>query len=445
MKFHIIGGGLAGCEASFQLLSRGHEVILYEMRPHVETKAHKTHQLAELVCSNSLKSMSEASATGELKREMVKLNSLILTAAYHAKVPAGQALAVNREIFSEFIEQKLSSFEQFTLVREEVTSIPSEEVLKNKNEYWIISSGPLTSDNLAKEILKLCDGDQRLYFYDAIAPILEADSINLDECFTADRYDKGDADYINIPLNKEEYENFITEIENAEKVPLHHFESTSYFESCLPIEVMVERGRDTLRFGPLKPVGLKDPKTGRRPWANIQLRKENVEGTMYSMVGFQTKINWNEQKKVFSTLPGLKNVEFFRLGSVHRNTYIESPKVLNKNLSFKKNNHVFLAGQITGVEGYLESSCIGLMTALFAHAQCTSSELVAPPKDSMLGALTHYITYGNMGKYSPMNTNLGLLPPVQRNKNISKNDKKQIQCDHAFASFNVWYEANFTN
>lgn len=438
MHIHIVGGGLAGSEASWQLLKRGHKVTLHEMRPKKTTAAHQTGELAELVCSNSLKSLLDASAPGELKKEMALLDSLIIKSAYKAKVPAGMALAVDRKVFSTEISSTLHSFKKFTRMDEEVTHIPTEAELKEKNQVWIIATGPLTSDKMAGELQKLCDDDMRLFFYDAIAPVISADSIDMDKCFIADRYgENGTGDYINVPLNKEEYETFIADATSAEKTPLHNFEKPKYFESCLPVEVMIERGKETLRFGPMKPVGLTNPHTGHRPWANIQLRKENVEATMYSMVGFQTKMKWPEQKRVFSKIPGLANAEFLKYGSIHRNTYLDSPKVLTPNLSFKKNSRVFLAGQITGVEGYTESTAIGLLAAIAVHH--IGEDISLPPKDTMIGALLHHVTYGGLGAYVPMNTNLGLLPHVERNKKISKAQKKEIQCQKALKAFNEWF------
>lgn len=435
---HVIGGGLAGSEAAWQLLRQGLTVKLHEMRPVQLTQAHKTGGLAELVCSNSLKSLAVGTAPGLLKHEMRALDSLVLRAADHAQVPAGQALAVDRSIFSETIEQQLRSYPQLEIIVGEVREIPSAAQLQEENEYWVVATGPLTTDPLASSLQKLCGGDNRLYFYDAIAPVISGDSINMDACFLADRYGKGDADYLNLPLDKEQYEAFIDAVIAAEKTALHSFEEVSYFESCLPIEVMIERGRETLRFGPMKPVGLIDPRTGHRPWANVQLRKETVAGTMYSMVGFQTKMKWPAQKQVFSMLPGLAEAEFLRFGSVHRNTYLESPKVLNADLSFRANDRVFLAGQITGVEGYTESAAIGLLAGRLAAAKVLDQEFPLPPVGTMLGALYGYITKGGLGKYAPMNANLGLLPHIERNRRFGKAERKLLQCEEAQAKFSCW-------
>jgi len=371
MKVHVVGGGLAGCEAAWQIAQKGIPVCLHEMRPLKMTPAHQTGNLAELVCSNSLKSLSEDSAPGELKREMASLGSLIVSAAHKARVPAGQALAVNRELFSEAISQSLLKTGLVERVHEEVTSIPTNEELEERDEVWLLATGPLTSDTLAEQVRGMAGGAKRLHFYDAIAPVIDGESVNMESAFFADRWQKGEdgGDYLNLPMSEKEYNDFIEAVTAAEKMPLHDFEDVKYFESCLPIEVMVERGRDTLRFGPMKPVGITDPRTGRWPYANIQLRKENVDATMFSMVGFQTKMKWPEQARVFKMIPGLETAEFLRFGSVHRNTYIKSPDALNTDLSFKSNPRVFLAGQITGVEGYTESAAIGLIAGRHAAAK----------------------------------------------------------------------------
>lgn len=441
MKAHVIGGGLAGCEAAWQLARRGVEVCLHEMRPIKMTPAHQTGNLAELVCSNSLKSMAEDSAPGQLKKEMLALDSLIIGSGYKAKVPAGQALAVDRERFSAAIGDALLKTTKVERVHNEVTSIPSAEELQSKNEIWIIATGPLTSDALAAEVKALAGGAERLHFYDAIAPVLDAESINMESAFFADRWQKGEdgGDYLNLPMNEKEYNDFIDAVTTAEKMPLHDFEEVKYFESCLPIEVMVERGRDTLRFGPMKPVGLTDPRTGRWPYANIQLRKENVDATMFSIVGFQTKMKWPEQARVFKMIPGLETVEFLRFGSVHRNTYIKSPDALNSDLSFKSNPRVFLAGQITGVEGYTESAAIGLIAGRNGFAKLTGTQHSNPPADSMLGALVNYITVGPLGDYAPMNANFGLLPAIAKVRGQGKKDRQAQKVGKAWESFETWF------
>jgi len=440
MHIHIVGGGLAGSEAAWQVLSAGFSVTLHEMRPTQMSPAHKTGRLAELVCSNSLKSMSATSAPGLLKAEMVAFGSLVMRAADAAKVPAGQALAVDREVFSKFIEDALASHANFTRLDHEVVALPTSSEMAARDEIWIVATGPLTSAPLAAELQRLTGGQDRLYFYDAIAPVIAADSIDLQHAFAASRYDReSDAesagDYLNLPLNKAEYEAFIDALAAADYMPLHAFESTKYFESCLPVEVMVERGRETLRFGPMKPVGLINPKTGHRPWANVQLRLENTAGTMYSMVGFQTKMKWPEQQRVFALIPALRSAEFLRFGSVHRNTYLKSPEVLNPDLSVKGAPGLFVAGQITGVEGYTESAAIGLLAARAAVAKAQGLHFEMPPRDSMIGALVHYVTHGGLGDFQPMNANLGLLPHLERQRGESKADKKGRQCLAAHERF----------
>lgn len=434
---HIVGGGLAGTEAAWQALLRGHKVKLYEMRPHKRSPAHKTDNLGELVCSNSFKSLDEGSASGLLKKEMSYLSSLVVSAAKKSKVPAGQALAVDRVKFSREIMQALLANENFELVTGEVTEIPTEESLVVDNDVWIIATGPLTSDTLSNEIAVLCGSEKDLHFYDAIAPVIDGSSIDKSEVFSANRWadDQVDGDYLNIPLNKEEYEEFITEVENAEKVPHHEFEEVKYFESCLPIEVMIERGKDTLRFGPMKPAGLTNPKTGRWSYANIQLRMEDVNGSMYSMVGFQTKMKWPEQKRIFSKLPGLKNADFLKLGSIHRNTYLNSPEVLNPDLSFIKNKRVLLAGQISGVEGYTESASMGLLAGRIAADILEQIPSIIPPPETMMGALFNHVTKGNKGDFVPMNANLGLLPPIPKERGVSKSERKSRQCAKAWGVF----------
>ena len=442
MRVHIIGGGLAGSEAAWQIVRKGIQVVLHEMRPVKMTAAHQTGNLAELVCSNSLKSMADDSAPGELKREMLCLDSLIIKAALQAKVPAGQALAVNRELFSEAINQALSTSGLFTRIDEEVTEVPSQEELAAREEVWIIATGPLTADALAEVVMKLAGGTKRLQFYDALAPVIDAESIDMSKGFIADRWQKGEdgGDYLNLPMNELEYNAFIDAVIGAEKMPLHEFEEVKYFESCLPIEVMIERGRETIRFGPMKPVGLTDPRTGRWPHANVQLRMENVEASMFSMVGFQTKMKWPEQRRVFALIPGLENAEFLRFGSVHRNTYIKSPDSLEADLSFKTNRRVFLAGQITGVEGYTESAAIGLVASRNAIATLMGSQFSNPPPESMLGALVNYVTVGPLGDYSPMNANFGLLPAIAKVRGKGKKDRQAEKVAKAWKSFDEWFQ-----
>lgn len=440
MTIHIVGGGLAGTEAAWQALRAGFSVVLHEMRPAKMTAAHKTGDLAELVCSNSLKSMSSDSAPGLLKDEMKALDSLVLKAAEAAKVPAGQALAVDRRVFSEIITTTLESHPQFRRVDEEVLRLPSQEEIHRCGDAWIIATGPLTSNAMADELARISQANGRLYFYDAIAPIIAADSIDDKKAFRQSRYDndQDSGDYLNLPLNKDQYEAFIDAIQTAEYMPLHGFEDTKYFESCLPIEVMVERGRETLRFGPMKPVGLIDPSTGRRPWANIQLRLENKQATMYSMVGFQTKMKWPEQKRIFSMIPALSDAEFLRFGSIHRNTYLKSPEILASDLSIRAAPYIFLAGQVTGVEGYTESAAIGLLAGRAAVAKLRCAEFSLPPKSTMIGALAHYVVEGGLGDFQPMNCNFGLLPSWERDRKQTKQNRKAQQCVVARATFGTW-------
>jgi methylenetetrahydrofolate--tRNA-(uracil-5-)-methyltransferase len=442
-KFRIIGGGLAGSEAAWQCLRQGHSVELFEMRPIKTTAAHQSQDLAELVCSNSLKSEDPHSAPGLLKKEMLALDSLIIQSAYAAKVPAGNALAVERKLLSQNVLDRLQSFPNFQLHRGEVDALPSEQELEERDEFWIIATGPLTSDGLAQSLVAHLGGTKQLYFYDAIAPVIDADSIDMDIAFIADRYgEMGKGDYLNLPMHKEEYLRFIEAAQAAEKMPLHDFEEPKYFESCLPIEVMIERGIDTLRFGPLKPVGFTDPRTGKRPYALVQLRAENKDKTMYSMVGFQTKMKWPEQRRVFNeTIPGLQKAEFYRYGSVHRNTYIESPKLLSKNLALPTNKRVFLAGQITGVEGYTESAAIGLIAARSAMKVAEGQDFIAPPIETVIGSLWNYVTHGGTGDYQPMNANFGLLPAlVFEGKKLPKDEKRKRMAERASKAMHLYLD-----
>lgn len=450
-KMNIIGGGLAGCEAAWQGLKRGCQVTLYEMRPLQMTPAHKSGDLAELVCSNSLKSLDPSSASGLLKHELTTMGSLIMEAALETRVPAGQALAIDRVKFSKYIETKLLLHPGFERRQVEITALPPNFRIHDQDlppnqvqEGWIIATGPLTSPALAKSLDEFVSSinpqvNQRLFFYDAIAPTIAADSVDWEKTFKQSRYDKGgEDDYVNLPLDKQEYDQFVAALATAEYMPLHHFETTKYFESCLPIEVMVARGRDTLRFGPMKPVGLIDPKTQKRPWAVVQLRKENIDGTMYSMVGFQTKMKWPEQKRVFSMIPALQNAEFFRYGSVHRNTYFQSPAILNKDLSFKGRQHVFLAGQVTGVEGYLESAAMGLIAGVACAQRLKGQLSVLPPEASMIGALLKYVTRGGLGPFQPMNCNFGILPDPSNGKD--KKSRRQAQAQLARSVFQSYLD-----
>lgn len=426
----IIGGGLAGCEAAWQLLLRGHRVTMCEMKPQKFSPAHKTENLAELVCSNSLKSNSPDNASGLLKEEMRRLNSLVMAAADKTAVAAGTALAVDRILFSREVEERLLRYKNFTLNRMEITEIPEDTLT-------IIATGPLTSEAMAMQIAKLLDSSY-LYFYDAIAPIIEADSIDMNVVFAASRYDKGTPDYLNCPLNKEEYELFRCELLNGEKVALRDFEEVRHFESCLPVEVLAARGRDSLAFGPMKPVGLVNPRTGHIAHAVVQLRRENAAGTLYNMVGFQTKLTWPEQRRIFRLIPGLQNVEFARYGSIHRNTYIHSPSLLAPSLQLKKNETILFAGQITGVEGYTESAAMGILAGLNAAFILEGKMLEPPPPQTAIGALLHYITSPQSAKrFDPMNINFGLLNVPVAGK-IRKKEKNALIVHQAQDELSGW-------
>lgn len=401
---NVIGGGLAGCETAYQISKKGIKVKLYEMKPEKYSPAHSNSDLAEIVCSNSFKSNLITNACGLLKEELRILDSLLIKVADETSVPAGQALAVDRERFSKRVTEIVKSNPNIEVINEEVTRIP-------KNEITVIATGPLTSDSLFEEISKLVDGEE-LHFYDAAAPIIEKDSIDMDIAFIGDRYGKGEADYINLPMNKEEYENFWNELVNAQVVELHNFEKREIFEGCMPVEIMAKRGIDTLRYGPLKPVGFDDPRTGKRPYALVQLRQDNFSGTLYNMVGFQTNLKFGEQKRVFSMIPGLKEAEFIKYGVMHRNTFINSTKILNDTFQMKKNSNIFFAGQITGVEGYVESIASGLLTGINVVKYINDDEKFVLPKETMLGALANYISSPN-DKFQPMNANFGILPPLE--------------------------------
>lgn len=404
-KVIVIGGGLAGVEAAWQLAKENIEVDLYEMKPVKFSPAHHMPTLAELVCSNSLKAKRLESAAGLLKAEMRVFGSICMECADLSEVPAGGALAVDRDVFSRLITEKIESNSLINLIHEEVTSIPEGNV--------IIAAGPLASDSLSEDIARLC-GDG-LHFFDAAAPIVSKDSIDMESAFTASRYDRGgESDYINCPMNKEEYENFYEALINAESAELHSFDKRKdVYEGCMPIEVMASRGKDTMRFGPLKPVGLRDPRTGHRPWAVLQLRKENASGTMYNLVGFQTNLKFPEQKRVFSMIPALKNAEFLRYGVMHRNTFIDSPRLLKGDFSFRERDNLFFAGQITGVEGYMESASSGIMAGINMARCLKGKETLVLPETSMIGALQRYISDESVKNFQPMGANFGVLPPIE--------------------------------
>ena len=413
MKVSIIGGGLAGSEAAYQLLKRGYEVDMYEMRGVKNTPCHKTQSLAELVCSNSLKSFAKDTASGLLKIELNKLDCMLLKVAERVKVPAGGALAVDRELFSQEVEKELLKFEKFKVIRKEITHIDLDKPL-------IIASGPLTSDALYEEIERII-GKKDLHFYDALAPIISFDSIDMNKAFFAARYGKGDEDYLNLAMNKEEYLTFYKELVNAERVKLHDFE-VNVFESCMPIEIMAERGEDTMRYGPLRPVGIKNPHKDERPYAVVQLRKENIEGNAYNVVGFQTNLKFPEQKRILSLIPGLENVEILRYGIMHRNTYINAPKVLNEYFQMKEYKNVFFAGQLTGVEGYVESIASGLIAAINLVNTLEDKKMMLLPKETIIGALQRHVAL-DVDKYEPMNANFGILPELE-NKSRDKKERK---------------------
>ena len=398
----IIGAGLAGSEAAYQIAQRGHKVMLYEMRPNLLTPAHKTGLLAEIVCSNSLGSENKdgrISAAGILKEELALMNSLILSCAITSRVHAGGALAVDRGKFAGLVTHRITSHPNITLIREECSQIP--------DTLAIIASGPLTSDSLAGKLKDIAG--ERIYFYDAVAPVIMRESIDMEKAFISGRYGRGN-DYINCPMNREEYSRFYDELVHAERNLPHDFEKGQYFEGCMPVEALAERGYDTLRFGPMKPRGLVDPKTGREPYAAVQLRQDNSEGTLYNLVGFQTGLKWPEQKRVFSMIPGLEHAEFVRLGVMHRNTSVNAPAVLDEWLRLKGRENVFLAGQITGVEGYMESTAMGLAVGINASMILEGKSLPSWPRDSALGSLMNYLKTAEPSHFQPMNMNLGLFP-----------------------------------
>ena len=425
----IIGGGLAGSEAAWQAANRGAKVTLYEMRPKEMTKAHKTGGLAELVCSNSLGSADPLNAPGILKEEMRRLGSLIITSAEQARVPAGSALAVDRDQFSLKITQALESHPNVRILHEEITDIPTDCLC-------IIATGPLTSDKLSAAIRAVTQS-HHLYFFDAISPIIDAESINMDIVFAASRYDKGGADYLNCPMDDAQYNAFYDALMAAEKVQPKEFEKTPYFEACIPIEVMAERGRQTMLFGPLKPVGLEDPRTGRRPTAVIQLRTENVHRTCYNMVGFQTKLTYPEQKRVFRMIPGLEQAEFLRYGSLHRNTFINSPQLLLNTLQFKSRGTLFFAGQLVGVEGYTESAAMGGFAGINAARALAGLPLVTPPATTAHGCLVGHVASSDPKHFQPMNTNYGLFPPLAQ-PTRDKEKKRQLIAQRAREDFERW-------
>lgn len=427
----IIGGGLAGCEAAWQVAKQGCPVRLLEMKPERFSPAHRSPFLAELVCSNSLRSQDRSSAVGLLKAEMEFLGSLVMESARLHPVPAGKSLAVDREAFAQTITHKIHSHPLIERIVREVIALPDQGPV-------ILASGPLTTDELARDLGRVLTADH-LHFYDAIAPIVYQDSINMDKAYLGSRYGHGGADYINCPLDEREYAVFLDHLLQAEQVPLHSFEEARYFEGCLPIEIMAQRGRDTLRFGPMKPVGLPEPRTGKIPHAVVQLRQDNTSGTLFNMVGFQTKLKWPEQERIFRLIPGLEKAVFARLGSIHRNTFVNGPEVLLPSLQLKKNPAVFLAGQITGVEGYVESSAMGILAGINAGRLLGNKTPVIPPATTAMGALVNHVSQQPKKNFQPMNVNFGLFPPLD--KRVSRPLRGGCYAERALADFKSWMTA----
>lgn len=422
----VIGGGFAGVEAATQIAKRGIKCRLYEMKPVKFSPAHKSENLCELVCSNSFKAARPDSAAGLLKNEMEALGSITVKCAKATAVPAGGALAVNRDDFSEMVTREIEKDPLIEIIREEMCEIPRDGIV-------IVAAGPLASDSISEDIKSLCSDN--LSFYDAAAPIVSADSINMERAFYQSRYDKGgEDDYINCPMNKEEYESFYRELINAESVILHDFEKNKeIYEGCMPIEVMAKRGENTIRFGPMKPVGLIDPRTGHRPWAVLQLRKENREGTLYNLVGFQTNLKFPEQKRVFSMIPALSDAQFVRYGVMHRNSFINAPRVLTHHFNMKEHPDIFFAGQITGVEGYMESAAAGIIAGINAAKRYLGEEMILLPEDTMLGALSRYVENTETKNYQPMGAAIGLLPPLGE-KIRDKRERYAVICEKAMNS-----------
>jgi methylenetetrahydrofolate--tRNA-(uracil-5-)-methyltransferase len=427
----IIGAGLAGSEAAYQCARQGIAVELFEMRPVRSTPAHQTADFAELVCSNSLKSDSENTAPWLLKEEMRRAGSLLLEIARQCAVPAGHALAVDRTTFAAKVTDAITREPLITIRREEVTHI-------DERQLTVIATGPLTSDALSQEVARL-SGASHLYFYDSISPIVESDSIDMEKVYMAARYDKGTADYINCPMSRDDYDRFYEALVAAESVEAHDWEKLNYFEGCLPIEEIARRGRDTLRFGPMKPVGLKNPRTGQIPYAVVQLRQENLRADSYNLVGFQNHLKFGEQARVLRLIPGLENARFLRYGQIHRNTYINAPTLLQETLQMKQHPQVLFAGQICGVEGYTESIATGLMAGLQAAALATGVPLAPPPRATAFGSLTHYVTHADPAKFQPANITVDLLPPLNQ-KIRDRQERHRLQCQLALQHFDTWLD-----
>ena len=426
---HVYGAGLAGCEAAWQIANRDTDVVLHEMKPQKYSPAHHSPDFAELVCSNSLRSDSVSNAVGLLKEELTRLGSLIMEAAHATKVPAGSALAVDRTLFAAYVTEKIKNHPRIRIVEEEVTSVPEGQIT-------VVATGPLTSDDMASYIANElnCHG---LHFFDAAAPIVDFSSINMDIAFFASRYDKGDADYINCPMTREQYDVFYQALVTAEEAQLKEFDreeqkkNLKVFEGCMPVEIMARRGYDTLRFGPLKPVGLIDPRVGKEYHAVVQLRKENKEGSMYNLVGFQTHLTYPEQRRVFRLIPGLENAEFLRYGTMHRNTYLDSPTLLNGDYSMRMMPNIYFAGQMTGVEGYIESAGSGFVAGINAARFANGEQPYIFPRTTMLGAMAHYVSHGGVGAFTPMNANFGIIEPLSQRVKGGKAAKNQALADRS--------------
>lgn len=430
----VIGGGLAGPEAAWQAAQAGLHVRLFEMRPRISTPAHKTGALGELVCSNSLKSETVNTAPWLVKEELRRGGSLLLRCAAEAAVPGGQALTVDREHFSRRIEESLSAHPRIEVVREEVRQLPNEGIS-------VLASGPLTSTPLAEDLMRVT-GRASLYFYDAISPIVEADSIDMNRVWAASRYGKGGDDYLNCPLTREEYERFHAALHTAESYPLHSFEEPQFFEACLPLEELARRGPDTLRYGPMKPVGLRDPRTGREPYAVVQLRRENLRADSFNLVGFQNHLRFGEQARILRLIPGLEQARFLRYGQVHRNTYIHAPSVLTPQLNLQRRPDLFLAGQLCGTEGYVEAIATGFLAGTFAARRAMGRPSTPPPRASALGSLIHYISGAREKDYVPANMTFDLLPPPDdeiRRRIRDKKERHRLQCEEALAAFRGWW------
>ncbi|MDX2495872.1 MAG: methylenetetrahydrofolate--tRNA-(uracil(54)-C(5))-methyltransferase (FADH(2)-oxidizing) TrmFO [Desulfuromusa sp.] len=431
MEITIIGAGLAGCEAAWQAVQEGCQVKLYEMKPIQFSPAHQSEGLAELVCSNSLRGAGMNNAVGCLKEELRWCGSLFIEAADATSVPAGGALAVDRDEFSKYISDRITAEPNIELIREEVIKLPMEGTT-------ILASGPLTSETLSAELAKLT-GSEHLYFYDAIAPIVEVDSIDFDIAWRASRYDKGGDDYINCPMNEEQYFTFVQELVDADKVAGREFEKLIHFEGCMPIEEMASRGAQTLSFGPMKPVGLPDPKTGKIPYAVLQLRQDNRHASLFNLVGFQTRLTYPEQKRIFRTIPGLEKVQFARLGSMHRNTFINAPECLTASLQFKAAQNIYAAGQLSGVEGYVESAACGFLAGIFAATQLRGETISTPPKETALGSLLGHLSAADSTNFQPMNINYGLFPPLEGRK-MKRADRRLAMADRALTALPQWWE-----